>query len=158
MRIRPTGFAAVVIMSACSGACVGPDASTLTTGTLIADPQPAAEDVATGRRHYAVGEFGLAEKHFKAAVEANRKNADAWLGLAATYDRLARFDLAERAYAQVVALVGRPPEVANNLGYHYLLQGKTAKARELLTSAAAQDSKSPEIANNVALLDRWKTE
>jgi Flp pilus assembly protein TadD len=145
----------VSMLAGCSDRGLEPaDASGL---VAIADPQPAGDGVARGRYHFAGGEFGLAERHFQAAVEANPKNVDAWLGLAASYDRLSRFDLAERAYGRVIALAGRQSVVLNNLGYHYLLQGKIAKARETLLAAQAKDPSSPEIRNNLMLLDSWKS-
>ena len=55
------------------------------------------------------------------------------------------------------AHVGRPAEVLNNLGYHYLLQGKVEKARETLLAAQAKDPLSPEIKNNLIMVDTWKS-
>jgi Flp pilus assembly protein TadD len=144
-------------LAGCSNLALDPGDAPGPELVAIADPQPAGEGVAKGRYHFAGGEFGLAERYFQAAVEANPKNADAWLGLAASYDRLARFDLAERAYARVIALTGREATVLNNLGYHYLLQGKIAKARETLLAAQAKDPSSPEIRNNLTLLSTWKS-
>jgi len=156
------GIAVILGCAVTFGSMLG-GCSTIAVGPLdlravaMADPQPAGEGVAKGRSHFAAGEFGLAERHFQAAVEANPKNVDAWLGLAASYDRLSRFDLAESAYAQVIAHVGRPAEVLNNLGYHYLLQGKVEKARETLLAAQAKDPLSPEIKNNLIMVDTWKS-
>jgi Flp pilus assembly protein TadD len=39
--------------------------------------------------------YGLAEKHFRRAVETHPRDAEG-IGLAASYDRLRRFDLAAR--------------------------------------------------------------
>ena len=50
-----------------------------------------ATHVEKGQRHYRDGAFGLAEKNFRAAVEEKPANAEAWIGLAASYDRLRRF-------------------------------------------------------------------
>jgi Flp pilus assembly protein TadD len=138
------------------GACT--DIGGLTTGSLVAaGERPQDEPVALGKMHYTNGDFGLAEKHFRAAVESNPKSAEAWLGLAATYDKLVRFDLAERAYKQVLALQGRTAAVLNNIGYHWLLRGNTKKARAYLTEAAALDPTNPQILGNLYLLETWKT-
>src|SRR5262249_41882178 len=73
-----------------------------------------------GKRHFRQGDFGLAEKHFRRAVEQGlpdaRDAAEAWLGLAASYDRLRRFELADRAYAGALRIVGPVPEILNNQG------------------------------------------
>src|SRR5262249_38020468 len=48
------------------------------------------------------GHFGIAELYFRDATEKAPKHPTAWIGLAAAYDRLARFDLADRAYAYAI--------------------------------------------------------
>lgn len=109
-----------------------------------------------GKVHYAAGDYGLAERHFRAAVERNSKSSEAWLGLAASYDRLARYDLAERAYNHLMAIQGRTPEVLNNLGYHHLLRGNLAQARSYLLEAERKDPGNPFIQGNLHLLATWK--
>lgn len=121
------------------------------------DQRPQDEPLALGKMHYAAGDYGLAERHFRAAVEANPSSAEAWLGLAAAYDRLSRFDLAARAYERTLALQGRTPEVLNNLGYHHLLRGNITQARQYLTEAAKADPGNPLIQGNLRLLETWKT-
>jgi Flp pilus assembly protein TadD len=106
-----------------------------------------------GKTYYRDGEYGLAEKAFRKAIEEDKNNAEAWLGLAASYDRLRRFDLADRAYKVVVKLVGHTPTVLNNLGYHYILLGDYAAARQTLAAARSADPKNPYISNNLALID-----
>ena len=98
---------------------------------------------------YQNGDYGNAEKHYRAAVEANPKNPDAWLGLAATYDRLKRFENANNAYDVVIKLVDYTPAVLNNLGYHYMLRGEFAHARKTLRAALKLDPGNPYIKNNM---------
>ena len=155
---------AVLLAAATCGCFVGGCASVeqvssdLATGSISAENQrPSDEGVAKGKKHFGAAEFGLAQRSFQAAVEANPKSAEAWLGLAASYDRLARYELADRAYERVIALSGRTSAVLNNLGYHYLLQGQLAKARENLLAAQVKDPGSVEIKNNLFLLDTWKS-
>ena len=76
--------------------------------------------------NFTQGNYGLAERYFRRAVESGPREADAWLGLAASYDRLRRFDLADRAYNQLYGLVGRTPEILNNQGYSMMLRGDFA--------------------------------
>jgi tetratricopeptide (TPR) repeat protein len=115
-------------------------------------------DLNLGKRHFREGEFGLAEKHFRRAVEKGlpdaRDAAEAWLGLAASYDRLRRFELADRAYARAIAIVGPAPEILNNQGYSYLMRGDYAHARVKLNEARAKDPANPHILANLDLLDR----
>jgi Flp pilus assembly protein TadD len=97
--------------------------------------------------------YGLAEVYFRKAVESNPNNGDAWIGLAASYDRLRRFDVAERAYRVVVQKVGYTITVHNNLGYHYYLRGKLDKAREHFDAAHAMDTENPWVLNNLKLIE-----
>jgi tetratricopeptide (TPR) repeat protein len=115
-------------------------------------------DLNLGKRHFRMGEFGLAEKHFRRAVEKGlpdaREAAEAWLGLAACYDRLRRFELADRAYASALRIVGPAPEILNNQGYSYLMRGDYTRARVKLNAAYARDPNNPHILANLDLLDR----
>jgi Flp pilus assembly protein TadD len=122
---------------------------TSTAGLLGADPK---DDLSLGKQHFRQENYGLAEHYFRRAAETHPRDAEAWLGLAASYDRLRRFELADRAYKQVIAITGPSPEVLNNLGYSYILRGDYARARTKLAEARALDPKSPYILNNIKLL------
>lgn len=116
-------------------------------------PSKPNDDLSLGRMNFSQGNYGLAERYFRRAVESGPREADAWLGLAASYDRLRRFDLADRAYSQLYHMSGRTPEVLNNQGYSYMLRGDFAHARQILAEARAKDPGNPYIANNIALLE-----
>jgi Flp pilus assembly protein TadD len=118
---------------------------------LGSDP---SDDLALGKKQYRAGNFGIAERYFRRAAEMHPRDAEAWVGLAAAYDRLRRFDLADRAYDQAVAIVGPTSEVLNNRGYSFMLRGDYARARSTLLAAAAKDPKNPYIKNNLELLDK----
>ena len=124
------------------------------TGPAQPDPN---DDLELGKRQFAATNYGLAEQHFRRAVERSTgprsRDAEAWLGLAASYDRLRRFDLADRAYSQAIAAIGPTPEVLNNQGYSFLLRKDYKRARVLLMRAHAQDPKNLYVSNNIALLD-----
>ncbi len=111
------------------------------------------DDLSIAKKYFRQGSYGLAERHFRKAVELHSRDAESWLGLAASYDKLRRFDLADRAYDQVVKIVGPIPEVMNNRGFSYILRGDYRRARETLLAASAKDPKSPFIANNLRLLE-----
>jgi Flp pilus assembly protein TadD len=121
------------------------------TGLMGEDPN---DDLSLGKKHYRQNSFGLAEQHFRRAVEKGPKSLEAWIGLAASYDKLRRFDLADRAYAQAIRLGGPSPEILNNQGYSYLLRGDRRKARTILLQAQAKDPANPYIRNNLELLDQ----
>ena len=98
------------------------------------------------------GDYGLAEMNYRKAVELEPKDVEAWLGLAASYDELRRFDLADGAYKKVLDMMPTNAIVYNNAGYSQLLRGNLVKARELLAKAAELEPNNPLIVNNVALL------
>jgi len=111
------------------------------------------EPLKLGIEHFGRGHFGLAQHYFQDAVEKAPKDVTAWVGLAASYDRLGRFDLADRAYGSAVRLAGETPEILNNVGYSYMLRGKLEAARVKFQKAYALDPANPKIANNLRLLD-----
>jgi len=120
------------------------------TPQLLGDDQN--DDVGRGKLYFRQGSYGLAERSFRRAVELHPKDAEAWLGLAASYDRLRRFDLADRAYANVIKLAGATPAIMNNQGFSYMLRGDYAKARTTLLAAQAKDPGNVYIQNNIQLL------
>jgi Flp pilus assembly protein TadD len=122
-------------------------------GTAVASGDISEADLAQGKSHFMNGNYGLAEKHFRKAVELRADNAEAWLGLAASYDRLGRFDFADRAYDQLINVAGRQPRIVNNMGYSQYLRGNRKKARMLLLEARAALPGDPLIEANLVLLE-----
>lgn len=100
------------------------------------------------------GNYGLAVDSYAKTVETDPLNPEAWLGLAASYDQVGRFDEADKAYAKVQQLIGPTPSVLNNLGYSYLLRGKLDQSRDTLVAAHRADPGNPYILNNIDLLNR----
>jgi Flp pilus assembly protein TadD len=119
-------------------------------GLLGSDPYDA---LSLGKKQYRANNFGLAEKYFRHAAELRPRDAEAWLGLAASYDRLRRFDLADRAYTQAIGIVGPTTEILNNQGYSYMLRGDYKHAREKLATAQRQDPGNKYVLNNIQLLE-----
>jgi tetratricopeptide (TPR) repeat protein len=130
-----------------SGEPVGPLSKPGLTGD---DPH---DDVQQGKKYFRSNNFGLAERSFRSAVERRPRDAEAWIGLAASYDRLRRFDLADRAYAQAIQIVGATPEILNNQGFSYMLRGDYARAHKTLQQAQAKDPANPYVQANLQLLE-----
>jgi tetratricopeptide (TPR) repeat protein len=118
-------------------------------GHLGDDPN---DDLQLGKKYFRSNNFGLAQRSFQSAVEKHPTDAEAWVGLAASYDRLRRFDLADRAYNQVFRLIGRTPEVLNDQGFSFMLRGDYARAHKTLEEAQAKDPRNPYIQANLQLL------
>src|SRR5260370_12890156 len=81
------------------------------------------EPLRMGIEHFNRGHFGIAERYFRDATEKAPKDPAAWIGLAAAYDLIARFDLADRPYAYAIRLMGGTTAILNNQGYSYILPG-----------------------------------
>ena len=114
---------------------------------------PSDEPLHMGLEYFNRGQFGLAEQYFRDAVTKAPKDSLAWLGLAASYDRTGRFDLADRAYKVVKSLVGETAELLNNEGYSYMLRGDFQTAQKKLLRAYKLDPSNPAIKNNLKLLN-----
>jgi Flp pilus assembly protein TadD len=135
-----------------------------TTGTVAAPGEASAsapeilgsdpnDDLSQAKKYFRQGGFGMAERYFRKAVELHPRDAEAWVGLAASYDRLRRFDLADRAYRQAFKIIGPTPELLNNQGYSLMLRGDYRRARATLLAARSKDPRSPYIKSNLELLE-----
>ena len=126
---------------------------------VSADPRQAMlgsdpnDDLSLGKKQYRAKNFGMAEKYFRHAVELHPRDAESWIGLAASYDRLRRFDLADRAYGQAIKILGPTVEILNNEGYSFMLRGDYRRAREKLMAAQRTDPANKYVLNNLVLLD-----
>lgn len=116
------------------------------------------DDLALGKRHYREENYGLAELHFRRVAEKDnipaQRKAEAFVGLGASYDRLKRFELADRSYEAAIAILGPTPEILNNQGFSYMLRGDFRRARAKLTEALALDPTNPYIQNNIEILEK----
>jgi Flp pilus assembly protein TadD len=111
------------------------------------------EPLKLGLEHFNRGHFGLAARYLEDAVAWAPKDATAWVALAASYDRIGRFDLADRAYGEAIKLVGQTTAILNNQGYSYMLRGHLAEARRKFLLAYEREPGNPTIINNLELLN-----
>ena len=128
-----------------------------TADRTMAISRPSDHLLHQGKVHFRNRDYGLAEKYFRYAIEENDTSVDAWLGLAASYDHLRRFDLAERSYKVIIEQVGYTPTVLNNLGYHHMLRGNLREARGYLERAEQISPDNPHVQSNLKLLETWPT-
>lgn len=124
----------------------------------LEDPKfyPSDDFIRMAKVHFRHGDYGLAEQQYRKAVEVTPRDVEAWLGLAASYDQLRRFDLADKAYERALALGVNNPIVLNNAGYSQLLRGDIPAARRLILQAYELAPENPYILNNLALLGESK--
>jgi Flp pilus assembly protein TadD len=152
-------MAAVLMITGCTTSGVDATKTTAIQPAASTAAQPLANDVSAadlmeGKVQFREANYGLAEKHFRKAVEMKADNAEAWMGLAACYDELGRFDFADRAYDHLLRVAGRKPQIVNNMGYSQLLRGNRKKAEALLLEARAGMADPTVVDANLALLNK----
>jgi Flp pilus assembly protein TadD len=159
--LRSRNWAAVLFFTISLTGCVTQDGSApefnapTTTVQEAADVKyfPSDEPLKLGLEQFDRGNYGLAGHYFRDAVEKSPRDATAWIGLAASYDRIRRFDLADRAYRMAISLTGETVQILNNEGYSYLLRGDLPSARKKFVQAYRLEPHNPTITNNLKLLN-----
>jgi Flp pilus assembly protein TadD len=110
-----------------------------------------------GKKQFAQGLFGMALKSFRVALVQDPKSLDRLNSVAATYDKLGRFDLAERYYAQALGVDPNSVQTLNNVGYSFLMQKDYISARYYLEQAAriasTEDNYTNIVGANLVSLD-----
>lgn len=163
LRFQRSGIAALLALGLAScntvqNALVEPDAdNALVTGSAPPAQEPeyvrTSEPTRFGLQHFERGEYGLAQRYFQEAVEKSPTDTTAWIGLAASYDYLKRFELSDRAYRMAVSLAGETSQILNNQGYSYMQRGDLKMARSKFREANRQDPNNQIIINNLKMLN-----
>ena len=122
-----------------------------------------------GKQLFTEGKYGLALEAFRQANAQNPNSVNVLNGIAACYDQLQRYDLANSYYFKALKVQPNSVKTLNNLAYSYMLQNRYADAQKILQLALSYkpdnarsthnlgivysrlaESPSPEI-NNIAL-------
>jgi Flp pilus assembly protein TadD len=156
-RLRQWALAVAMLpaLAACQTATGDPTSVTASTGGAIehmARPRAGDEDLALGKEHFRNANYGLAEKHFRTAVEQAPDSLEPVIGLAAAYDQLGRFDLADRAYVEAMRMSGGSAAVLNNRGYSFYLRRDFKRARADFQQALRKDSQNAMARKNLQLV------
>lgn len=120
----------------------------------VADVEFYASDqaMAEAKNQFRQENYGNAGALFYKAVKLAPNDGVAWLGLAASCDRIRRFDLSDMAYGQALKHLGATIEYYNNVGYSYLLRGNLQEARNNFLKAYELAPNDPTVVNNLKLL------
>ena len=108
--------------------------------------------LAEAKSHFRSGDFGHSAALYKRVVELSPKNAEGYVGLSASYDRLRRFDLSDRVYTALFEITGGTAQYYNNVGYSYMLRGNVTAALTNFKKARALDPDNIVVANNIQIL------
>lgn len=104
------------------------------------------------RSHFRNNDFGHSAAFYKRVVELSPGNAEGYVGLGASYDRLRRFDLSDRVYASLYAISGGTAQYYNNVGYSQMLRGNLKDAMSNFRQAQKLAPDNAVIANNMQLV------
>ena len=108
--------------------------------------------LAAAKGHFKSGDFGHSAALYQRVVELAPKNAEGYIGLSASYDRLRRFELSDRVYSALYQLIGGTAQYYNNVGYSYMLRGNLAAALTNFRKAEKLDPDNVVVANNIQIL------
>ena len=145
--VRAFALVGVIFLAGCAG-----DPPLSSSGFLA--NAPVEPSLVEAKLQFHEGNFGKAIEAYSLTVERDPLNGEAWLGLAASYDQIGRYDLADKAYERVVSLVGETATVLNNIGYSHYLRGDVEVARTKLVAARSLAPDNRYVANNIELLNR----
>lgn len=112
----------------------------------------ASAALAEAKGHFRNGDYGHSAALYKRVVELSPKNAEGYIGLSASYDRLRRFDLSDRVYTAMFELTGGTAQYYNNVGYSYMLRGNLTAALTNFRKAQKLDPENVVVANNIQIL------
>ncbi len=167
---RPLLLAPVAALSGFLSACdehTKADMRAFGTTLTIQEPgdtkfSAADEPYRLGVEQFNRGYYGNAVKYFQEAIEKSPKDVPAWISLAACYDHLRAFDLADKSYERAIDLGGKTAHLLNNLGYSYVLRGNFHKAHQKFEEALHLDPDNVFIQNNLRRVElkqarAWQT-
>ena len=155
-------IAAAVALSGCSSKLVG--ASTFGNNSLevaeVSDigSYTAERALVQARAHFRNNDFGHSAAFYRRVVELSPKNPEGYVGLGASYDRLRRFDLADRVYASLYELSAGTAQYYNNLVYSHMLRGNFSEALKNFRKAESLAPGNVIVANNLRLLAKAAAE
>jgi LytR cell envelope-related transcriptional attenuator/Tetratricopeptide repeat len=142
-----------------TGGCAGPMEGFRTVFGAAGDRTADAKSMslAAARADFAAQRFAQAARHFQAVVNADPRSIEALNGLAASFDQVGRYDVAERFYLQALGLDRGAPQTLNNLGYSYYLQGRHDLAVAFLAEATLRSQGETAMARNLIHAERALT-
>lgn len=95
---------------------------------LAAGERPVPFRVAEGWAQLSLGNVGLALESFRKALRDDSSSIEAMAGIAACYDRMARFDLSRRHYEAALAIAPGDTRLLTAFAASLVLQGRAVEA------------------------------
>ncbi len=146
-RIGTALVATALLVAGCAGTAsnVRPVIAMDGNSMNVQDP------VENGRALLVTGQYGLAIDVLSRALHEDPKNPRTLTLLAEAYDRLHRYDLADRYHEEALLIDPNFVAALNNWGYSFLVRGDKARAVGLLERAIAVKKGHPVITANLQL-------
>lgn len=126
---------ALSTMIACA-ACAAAEFSPRLVAAATTPDAGSDETVRLAEVQFRRGNVALALQHYRKAMRAAPANIDAFIGVAACYDRMGRFELSRRYYEEALALDPSDRRVRHNFALSLRLQGREGEAARFLAETA----------------------
>lgn len=151
IRVSRRTATALFIAVACLAGCGGIGNGMRPVIAMDGESMDVDDPVSNGRALLVTGQYGLAIEALSRVLHDDPSNVRALNLLAEAYDRVHRYDLADRYHAQAVEIAPNSVAALNNWGYSLLVRGDRERAVGLLKQAAAIDGSQPTVLANLQL-------
>jgi tetratricopeptide (TPR) repeat protein len=142
---------ALLIVAALLAGCAGGSSDVRPILAMDGSRMDVHDPIEQGRAFLVTGQYGLAVDALSRVLHDQPANVRALNLIAEAYDRLHRYDLADRYHAEALEIDPNSLAALNNWGFSYLVRGDRARAKGLLARAEAIKSDNPVVLANLQL-------
>jgi len=121
-------------------------------GTTVTPAQEADVQISMGRAAEQQGDLDQAMAAYRAALDRDRRRADAYARMAILNDKQGKFHESADLYRKALALRPGDPDIFCDMGYSFYLQRRWAEAEINLRQSIALNPEHRRAHNNLALL------
>ncbi len=121
-------------------------------GGTITPAQEADVQISMGRQAEQQGDFDQAMAAYRAALDRDRRRADAYARLAIVHDKQGKFRESAELYRKALAVKPGDADIFCDMGYSFYLQRRWAEAEMNLRQSIAINPEHQRAHNNLALL------
>jgi tetratricopeptide (TPR) repeat protein len=141
----------LVVAAAFLGGCSGMWEGSRPVIAMDGSRMDVQDPVSNGRALLVTGQYGLAIDALSRVLHDDPANVRALTLMAEAYDRLHRYDLADRYHADALEIDPNAVAALNNWGFSLLVRGDKARAVALLRRAEAVKGDQPVVLANLRL-------
>ena len=141
----------LVVAGAFLGGCSGMWEGSRPVIAMDGNRMDVQDPVSNGRAFLVTGQYGLAIDALSRVLHDDPANVRALNLVAEAYDRLHRYDLADRYHADALEIDPNSVAALNNWGFSLLVRGDKARAVALLRRAEAVKGDQPVVLANLRL-------